>query len=114
MGIEERLEPEEARRLIASNEVTVLDVRGDEQWLEKRIAGSERVSEDDLESRLSDLDEDRDLLIVCEDGERSAQVASGLREQGREAGCIDGGIEAWEKEKLPMQPSVDAADDAKV
>ena len=114
MGIEERLEPQEARRLIASNEVTVLDLRGDEQWLDKRVAGSERISEDDLESRLSDLDEDRGLLIVCEDGERSAELASRLREEGREAGCIEGGMEAWEKERLPMQPSVDADDDAKV
>jgi sulfur-carrier protein adenylyltransferase/sulfurtransferase len=114
MSIDEALEPEQARELIASNEVTVLDLREDDEWHDKRVAGSRRVSEDELDATLEELDEERDLLIVCEDGEHSATIAARLRERGREASCIEGGMKAWEKEKLPMQPSVDADDEAKV
>jgi sulfur-carrier protein adenylyltransferase/sulfurtransferase len=114
MSIGETLEPEQARELIASNEVEVLDIRPEEQWHDKRVPGSRRVEETELEAALEELDEDRGLLIVCEDGEQSAGIAAKLRERGREAGCIEGGINAWEKERLAMQPSSDADDDAKL
>jgi rhodanese-related sulfurtransferase len=114
MGIDHVLEPEKARELIASNEVVVLDVRGDDEWHDHRVAGARHTPGDALESALEEIDADRPVLIVCDDGERSAGVAAELRESGREAACIDGGMKAWESDKLPMQPSADADDDAKV
>jgi sulfur-carrier protein adenylyltransferase/sulfurtransferase len=114
MEMEERLDPGKARELIASNEVMVLDIRGDEEWREKRIAGSKQVDADEIDSALEDLDDDRAVLIVCEDGKRSAELAAKLREDGRDAACIEGGIDAWESEKLAMQPSDDVSDDAVV
>jgi rhodanese-related sulfurtransferase len=114
MGMDEQIEPEHARELIASDEVTVLDMRGDEQWREKRIAGSQRVDPDAPDETLKELDDDRSLLIVCDDGKSSAELAAKLREDGRDAACIEGGIDAWESEKLAMQPSDDVSDDAVV
>jgi adenylyltransferase/sulfurtransferase len=110
--MEDQLEPEDARELIASDEVMVLDIRGDEEWREKRIAGSRQVDADQIDSALADLDDDRAVLIVCADGKRSSELAAMLREDGRDAACIEGGVDAWENEKLAMQPSDDAADDA--
>jgi rhodanese-related sulfurtransferase len=112
MELEEQLEPEQARELIAANEVAVLDIRDDEQWREKRIAGARQVNADAIDEALADVDEDGAVLIVCADGERSAELAAKLREDGRDAACIEGGIDAWEKKKLAMQPSDDVADDA--
>jgi rhodanese-related sulfurtransferase len=112
--IAEQLEPDEARERIAAGEVTVLDIRGDEEWREKRIAGSLRVDPAEIDSTLEDVDDDRAVLIVCEDGKRSAELAAKLREDGRDAACMDGGIDAWESEKLALQPSDDVADDAVV
>jgi hydroxyacylglutathione hydrolase len=114
MEMEEQLEPDQARELIASNEVMVLDIRGDDKWREKRIAGARQVDADAIDSALEDLEEDRAVLIVCEDGKRSAELAAKLREDGRDAACIEGGIDAWESEKLAMQPSDDVSDDAVV
>lgn len=114
MGIGERIEPEQARELVASNEVEVLDIRPEDEWRDKRVPGSRWVSEDELDSALEEIEEDRPLLVVCEDGERSAEVAGQLRERGREAGSLDGGVESWEKEKLRVQPSSDVPDDAKI
>lgn len=114
MEMEEQVEPERARELIAADEVTVLDIRDDEQWREKRIAGSRQVDGDQIDSALEDIDGDRAVLIVCGDGKRSAELADKLRDDGRDAACIEGGIDAWESEKLAMQPSDDVSDDAVV
>ena len=111
MGNDEALEPEQARQLVASNEATVLDIRDDDAWHEKRIPGAQHASQDDLDATLEDVDDDRTVMIVCEDGERSAEVAAELREDGREAKSIEGGMRAWEKEKFPLQPSTDPDDD---
>jgi rhodanese-related sulfurtransferase len=114
MELEEQLEPDRARELIAANEVEVLDVRGEQEWHEKRIAGARRVDAGEIDAALEWLDAERPLLIVCGNGDSSGEIAAKLREDGREAACLDGGIDAWESEKLALQPSDDVADDAKV
>jgi rhodanese-related sulfurtransferase len=114
MGIDDAIEAERARELIASSEVIVLDVRGDEEWQEKRVAGAKRAPGDAIEKALEDLDSERAVLIVCEDGRRSSELAEELRESGREAAHLEGGMAAWESEKLPMQPSEDVDDDATI
>ena len=112
MDMEEQLEAEQAREMIASDEVTVLDIRDDEGWREKRIAGSRQVDAEAIDEALEDLDEDRAVLIVCSDGKRSDELAGKLRDGGRDAASIEGGIEAWEKADFSMQPSDDVSDDA--
>jgi rhodanese-related sulfurtransferase len=114
MGIDDSLEPDRARELVASSEVVVFDIRSDEEWREKRVAGARHVDEAELDSAIGELDEDEAVLIVCGDGERSAGLAAELRDSGREATCIEGGMDAWESEKLPMQPSTDPDDDARI
>jgi rhodanese-related sulfurtransferase len=114
MAIEESLEPDDARKLIASDDATLLDIRGDDDWHEKRVAGAMRASEENLDSTLEELDSDRAVVIVCEDGERSATLAAQIREQGRDAAYIEGGMDAWAKEKLPTQPSPDPDDEVDV
>ena len=111
MDTEHVLEPAKARELIASNRATALDIRDDEEWRDKRVPGALHAAEQELEAALDEVEEDQIVLVVCNDGERSAAVAEKLREGGREAACIDGGMEAWEGEKFPMQPSTDPDDD---
>jgi rhodanese-related sulfurtransferase len=114
MRIDETLEPEQARQLIASNEVTVLDVRADDDWHDKRVPGARHVSEAELDAALDQIEQEQAVVIVCDDGEQSAGLAARVRESGREAACIDGGMKAWEREKFPLQPSADADDDVKI
>jgi rhodanese-related sulfurtransferase len=111
MAMEEVLEAEAARKVIASNDATLLDIRDDDEWHEKRIAGARRVSEQDLDSTLEELDSERPVVIVCNDGERSAKLAAQLRDRGREAASIEGGMDDWNG---PTQPSPDPDDDVNV
>jgi rhodanese-related sulfurtransferase len=46
-------------------------------------------------------------VVVGADGERSAMLAARLREEGKAAASIEGGMQAWRKEGLPVQPRPD-------
>ncbi len=47
---------------------------------------------------------DRRLVLYCSTGERSAIAAATLRSMGyRDVSVLDGGIEAWKREGLPVE-----------
>ncbi len=108
MGSEElserELEPGRARELIASEGGQVLDLRGDEEFAEDRIAGAIRAGGEDVDAVLGSLDENRPVVVVCEDGERSSGMAEELRERGLRAAAIKGGMKAWTGEGMPTLP----------
>ena len=95
-SLPERVDADDARVLIAGGRVRVIDIRDAESFAEDRISGAVHVDEADLEGGVEPDRAGRDaVLVVCEDGERSAEVAASLREDGTEATSIDGGFEAW-------------------
>ncbi len=102
--LEETLSAEDARVVIASGDASVVDIRGDEEWEQGRIAGAEHHTEEVVIERLAEFPDDNAIVVVCADGERSAKLAARLREEGREAASINGGMEAWLNEDLPLQP----------
>ena len=97
---------QEARELVASNEVEVLDVRDDEHWLEGHIPGSHHAAAG-LAAKLATIPEDRKLLIVSESGDPGSDVADELED--REAVTLEGGMDAWQSDGLRTQPSEDYA-----
>jgi len=101
---EEELEPARARELIATEGAQPLDLRDEDQYAEVRIAGTVRASEDDLDEALESIDQDRPVVVVCEDGERSAKVAADLRDRGYQAAALKGGMKAWAGDKHPTIP----------
>jgi rhodanese-related sulfurtransferase len=101
---EETLEPERARELVASDGAQVLDVRSEDDFADSRIAGAIRAEGDELDSAIESLDQDRPVLVVCDDGKRSAEVAEDLRERGYEAANVKGGMKGWLGDKLPSLP----------
>ena len=105
---ETTIAPSEARKLIGAGGAAVLDLSSDEEWERVgNIPGAVRIPEDDVESRLDDLPDRDKVLVVCPDGQRSAEVAERLRERGVEAVSLDGGMQAWQDDQLPLQPSED-------
>jgi rhodanese-related sulfurtransferase len=99
-----------ARELIAGGEATVLDIRPEEEWVSVgNIPGSVNAPAEDAAEAVKAIAEDRTVIVVCRRGDRSAEVAERLRDGGREAISIDGGMEAWQDDNLPLQPSEDPA-----
>lgn len=51
-----------------------------------------------------EFDPDRRLILYCSTGERSAIAAATLRSMGyRDVRVLDGGIEGWKREGLPVE-----------
>ena len=103
----ERVEAEDARVLVAGGKVDVLDIRDDDAWGEAHIAGATHRAEASRDQIAGELDRDRPLIVVCDDGERSATLAEELREEGFQAASLEGGAKAWSDEKFPTEPSPD-------
>jgi rhodanese-related sulfurtransferase len=103
---DETLDPKRARELIASEEarIQVLDLRDEDEFTAAHIAGAVRSDRDEVESALESFDQDRPVVVVCEDGERSAAVAVELRDHGYQAAVVKGGMKAWSDDSLPTQP----------
>ncbi len=105
---DEPVKPDDARVLIARNQADVIDIRGDEEaFASEHVPGSRHVASDDKETLNEQLPEDRPVVLVCESGEQSAELATTLRENGRTVVTIEGGIDSWKSAGLPVQPNTD-------
>lgn len=83
----------------------VVDVR--EPWeVERcRIEGSRSIPLRDLPAKAADLPQDRDLVLVCHHGGRSAQAAMWLTRNGyTRVHNLEGGVEAWAVTVDPRMP----------
>jgi rhodanese-related sulfurtransferase len=106
--LEERIAPDEARKLIATpGQAQVLDLRPQDDFGEGHIPGASNVDPDDIDAAIGDLSKDQPVIVVCEEGKRSAEVAERLRNEGFDAASIEGGMSSWAGDKMPMQPAVD-------
>jgi rhodanese-related sulfurtransferase len=103
----DRYDAEAARVRVAGGDAIVLDIRPEEEWLESRIPGAKHVAEEEVDSAIEDLPDDKQVIVVCADGSRSAEIAKRLNEAGRDASAIEGGMRAWDQASLLTQPSED-------
>jgi rhodanese-related sulfurtransferase len=101
----EEISAEDARELIAGpDSVQVLDLRPQEEFAESHITGAANVNPDDLDSAASGLSESERVIVVCTDGQRSGEIAATLCDQGFDAASVEGGMDSWTSDKLPVQP----------
>lgn len=99
---------ETARRQIAAEGAGVLDIRSDDDWNRVgNIPGAVRGSGDDPVEAARQIDDDSRVIVVCTDGSASAEVAEKLRDEGRDAVSIDGGMATWEDKQFALQPTAD-------
>jgi rhodanese-related sulfurtransferase len=82
--------------------VTVLDVREPVEWHHAHIDGAMHIPLTELPDRAEELPVDRQLLVVCKVGGRSAQATAFLREKGFEAVNLAGGMIDWADAGRPM------------
>lgn len=90
------VEADEARRLIDEDALVVIDVRTPEEVAAGRLPGSRHIPMDEVEARMDEIPKDRDVLVYCAGGGRSAAICEALSERGWERLLnLDGGIGAW-------------------
>jgi rhodanese-related sulfurtransferase len=83
----------------------ILDVREPEEVALAAFPDATNIPMGDIPSRLSELDPDRETIVVCHHGIRSAQVAIYLARMGFERVInLAGGIDAWSVAADPAVP----------
>jgi rhodanese-related sulfurtransferase len=82
----------------------VLDVRSDKEWAGGHIAGSVNIPLNHLRELIDEVPANRQIVVHCEGGYRSAIAASVLAQAGRKK-VLDlvGGFKAWVASKLPTE-----------
>jgi molybdopterin/thiamine biosynthesis adenylyltransferase/rhodanese-related sulfurtransferase/molybdopterin converting factor small subunit len=97
--------PELKARLDANDDLLVLDVREPHEVEICRIAGSTVIPLGELPSRLTEVPRDRDVVVHCKMGGRSAKAVGILQEAGYDRAVnLTGGILAWIDQVDPTQP----------
>ncbi|HEX6287287.1 MAG TPA: rhodanese-like domain-containing protein, partial [Acidimicrobiia bacterium] len=106
------LTPQEVSEELAGGTL-VVDLREEEElhvvgWIRDSVWAPRGMLEfwaDPLDRRHRvEFHPERRLILCCSTGERSALAAATLRTMGyRDVGVLDGGIEAWKQEGLPVE-----------
>lgn len=92
-------------RLDRGDDVLILDVREPNEVFVARFPGATHIPMGEIPSRVTELDPDREIVVVCHHGVRSAQVAIYLARIGFEHVLnLSGGIDAWSETADPTTP----------
>ena len=88
--------PDELNRKIASGEdFVLLDVRTPQENASEAIAGSYLIPVQELGSRVKELPKDKEIVVYCRVGNRSAYAGAHLAQLGYNVKNLEGGILAW-------------------
>jgi len=93
----EALSQEELEERLERDDVLVLDVRPEEEFEAGHIPGARSIPVDRLEEHLDELPEDRDIVAYCRGPYcvYSDDAVRKLREKGRNARRLSGGLPDW-------------------
>jgi adenylyltransferase/sulfurtransferase len=93
------------RRIDLGEGLFILDVRNPEEFQIGRIPGSTLIPLPDLPRRVVELDPDREMIVHCKSGMRSAKAIQFLKAQGfTKLTNLRGGILAWSEKVDPSVP----------
>lgn len=84
--------------------VQLIDVREVDEFSVDHAAGATNIPLSEFTSRVSEIDVDRDIYVICKSGGRSVQAAEYLElAKGLEPINVIGGTDAWRDAGLPME-----------
>ena len=81
----------------------LLDVRTPLEFESERIEGSLNVPLDQLDTRLHQVPDRADVVVVCRTGVRATIAAETLARAGRRARVLEGGVHGWRRAGLPLR-----------
>jgi rhodanese-related sulfurtransferase len=81
----------------------ILDVREPSEWTSFHIPGATLIPLGDLPNRLTEVPKDREVVVVCRTGHRSAQGRDILLKAGfTKVTSMAGGVTQWQTQGLPI------------
>jgi rhodanese-related sulfurtransferase len=98
------ISPKEAWRRLQDEDAILVDVREADEVALAAVPGSVHIPLGQFGQRAGALPRDRDLLLFCYSGGRSAFATEILNENGfPRAFNVSGGLLAWMQERLPLE-----------
>lgn len=92
--------PTEAFRV--KDQVSFLDVRKPYEFEAGHVEGATHITLQELPERFPELDPNVPVVVTCQIGQRSELAVRFLREHGFESHNLEGGLERWVAEGLPL------------
>ena len=93
-----------------TDDVYLLDVREQDEWEAGHAPKAVHLPMMEIPGRIGELPGDRDIVVVCRVGSRSAQVVAYLIARGRDRVTnLGGGMSAWHAEGRPVVSADGAA-----
>ena len=101
----EALTPAELHARLEHEDVVVLDVRPEAEYAAGHIPGARSMPVERIEDHLETLPEDREIVAYCRGPYcvYSDEAVRRLRQEGREARRLKGGLPDWEAEGRPVE-----------
>ncbi len=95
--IYKKISPEEAKEIIESEDVIILDVRTQEEYNGGHIENAVLLPVNDISSKAEEVltDKDAKILVYCRSGNRSATASKQLIKMGYTDVYDFGGISTW-------------------
>jgi rhodanese-related sulfurtransferase len=94
------------RRMDKGDDIQLIDVRQPEEYAVSKIEGAKLIPLGELMNRIKELDPNRETVIHCKTGIRSARAVEILTQRGFSGSLknLKGGITAWSNEVDPTVP----------
>jgi hydroxyacylglutathione hydrolase len=95
--------PQAVAERVVNGEITVLDVRADNEWAEGHLPEAKHLMLGYLPNRFEEVPTDKPIVVQCRSGARSAIGASILQAKGvSQVMNLAGGYQAWAAAGLPI------------
>jgi rhodanese-related sulfurtransferase len=101
----EELTPREVAELIGDGGAQLVDVREPYEHEAGRITGDVHIELERLGAEAGAIDRERPVVFYCRSGSRSALAAQAFGASGYSAHNLTGGLKAWVKDGLPIEPA---------
>ena len=93
-------------RMDAGDDIQLIDVRQPDEYNFAKIPGAKLIPLGDIIKRMDEIDPNRETVVHCKMGGRSAKAIEALQRAGFKGGLknMKGGITAWSNEVDPKVP----------
>ena len=78
--------------------LTLLDVREPWELTVANVPGTQHIPMGQVGQRLSEIDRQKPVVVLCRSGKRSLEVARFLQQNGYQASNLTGGLLAWSRD----------------
>ncbi|MES2297102.1 MAG: rhodanese-like domain-containing protein [Pseudomonadota bacterium] len=105
MGRGRKASPFEVTQMINRGKTVLVDVRETAEFAAGHLREARHIALGELDKRIGELDKSKDktVVVVCQNGARSAQAVAKLQKAGfADVLSLDGGLAAWQAAGLPV------------